>query len=140
MFKLTKILNSNVSTPELYEISLNGEGELDIVADCIYHYADRALRSPVEIENPHLFIPIKNYEKTSKKVIGYFVTPDMLFETNYVDMMGDAPEGNDFVLKNSDGSSVCDIVEILPHSEIGIGIIISKFDGSSYSAIVKFKI
>ena len=140
MFKLVKILNSNTSTPELYEISLDGEGELDIVANCIYHFANRRLCSPVDVTNPHLFIPIKNYERSAKKATGYFITPDMLFETGYVDMVGDGAEGNDFILKNSDGSSVCDIAEILSHTDTGIGIVVSRNCPDPYCAIVKFKI
>lgn len=138
MFKLTKILNSKTSTIEPFELELRGEGEIDIVANCVYHFGDKSLQSPANVENPHLFIPIKNYDKSAKKVSGYFVTPDMIFSVPFIDIVGDGESGDDFRLCANEVSGLCDLVEILPHNG-GIGFIV-YMDNSSTEALIKFKI
>ena len=143
MFKLTKILNSKISEVEPFELDLDGAGELDILANCIYHYSEKKLVSPLEVKKPHLFIPIKNYEKTATKVLGYFISADMIFEVNYVDYFGNGINGDDFELTHSNGNgsgTICDAVSILDHADTGIGFVVYMSPDRQGNVLVKFKI
>ena len=140
MFKLTKILNSGSSIAEPFELHLEGETDIDIVANCIYHFVDRTLKSPIDVENPHFFIPINNYARDAKKVVGYFVSSDMIFSVPFIDNVGDACAGFDFLLRSSGENNICDAVEVINHELQGVGFVVYMSPTHNGDVLIKFKI
>jgi hypothetical protein len=84
MFKLVKILGSRTNVPDICEIPIDGVAKC--MKDCPYYLVDGALTAIATNTKERLvFIPIEDIPANSgrKKVKGYYVTPDMIFEAQY---------------------------------------------------------
>lgn len=139
MFTIARIKNSPTSVPELVEVFVTNV-DCAIKANCVYVYSDYGLSSAQEQVNPALFIPVKSYEGTPEKVLGYFVSSDMIFLANYIDNVGGGTCGTPFGLRSLDNSGICDAAEISPGISNTVGFVVDMTENDNRQILVRFTI
>lgn len=138
MFTLTKILNSKSSVPELVEIKIAGSTS-PILANHIYYYNSEGLSAPTNVKtSAALFIPARSYDEVPEKVLGYFITTDMIFSANYTDMMGCEPGWNFYLRQNEVENGPCFEVEPTQDETNTLGRVISNFGNKAGEILIRF--
>ncbi len=105
MFKLIKILGGRTNVPEI--ISLRAEEYTEYRANCVYYLAEGIVNTTCYSGSDPIFIPIENIAADDHKpyVRGYFVSEEMIFETNMAGELGEVGVGS-FVAPNIDESEI----------------------------------
>lgn len=80
MFKLKKILGARCNAPEIVEISAEVSGE--VCPGNFYYFFSQRIIDHDGAEHANVFTPIERVsgESEVKKIKGYYVTGDMIFE------------------------------------------------------------
>ena len=129
MFTLTKILNSKSSVPELVEIKIAGSTS-PILANHIYYYNSEGLSAPKNVKtSAALFIPARSYDEVPEKVLGYFITTDM---------MGCEPGWNFYLRQNEVENGPCFEVEPTQDETNTLGRVISNFGTKAGEILIRF--
>ena len=94
MFKLVKIIGARTNVPEPTYVNIDGTSSY--LAGCFYYFTEGKIATYALSEDDLKFIPLETVPENSgkKQIFGYFVTENMVFET---DIYGDytaVQEGN----------------------------------------------
>ena len=81
MFKLTKIIGARTNVPEPTYINIDGKTPYN--ANCYYFFAEGQIATYPVNDDDLKFIPLETVPANSgkTKLLGYFVTSSMIFET-----------------------------------------------------------
>ena len=82
MFKLIKNLHSHAGAPELTVVKKNKQ--LKVYANSVYFIHGGNLTTDCNCDGMQAFIPIADTGTDTQDVTGYYVTPNMVFETDYI--------------------------------------------------------
>ena len=94
MFKLIKITGARTNVPE--PVTLSIDGAASYTAGCLYFLGDNQLSSTPFSSNDLKFIPLESVSENSGKteIRGYFVTANMVFETDAYNNFNSIKVGN----------------------------------------------
>ena len=123
MFKLVKIIGARTNVPEPTYVNIDPEREY--LAGCFYYFTEGKITTYPVSQDDLKFIPLEtlpaNSEKT--KIFGYFVTENMVFET---DILGDYTAvkiGNTLLAHYDENDNICAV-----EAEVGYDIKLLSMD------------
>ena len=109
MFKLVKINGARINVPET--MVFNIDGTATFTAGCLYYLTEEGLMNSPLSESDIKFIPIETVVKNSgkKKIHGFIVNDDMIFETDIQGDFNSVTPGLPLVARQDTNGSLCGV-------------------------------